>query len=51
MCFVGLQQISDDSVLIFGGWNTAATRDVMNLVEKANGVLSIRQFKDKSGNL
>jgi len=51
MCFVGVHQIAVDSIIIFGGWNATPQKDVMNLIEKANGVLSIRAFKDKSGNM
>lgn len=51
MCNVGLHQIASDSVIIFGGWNGTPQKEVMNLIEKSNGVLSIRAFKDKSGNM
>ena len=49
---MGLIQLADGQVIIFGGWKSGAlTPDVVNLVEKANGNFSIKQFKDKSGNL
>lgn len=37
--------------MIFGGWNAGHSKDVMILMEKASNVLSIKRFKDKSGNL
>ena len=49
---MGLQEISTDSHLIFGGYQQdAKISDVMMLLEKPNGGLSIKKFKDNSGNL
>ena len=52
ICSVGLHQLADDSIMIFGGRrNNATTCDMMLLVQKARGQMSIRMLKDKSGNL
>lgn len=49
MSMVGLQQISEDSILVFGGYdsNNAVSNEVTMLVDKKNGEYSIRVFKDK----
>ena len=46
---VGLQQISEDSILIFGGFdqNQTVSNEVSMLVDKKNGEYSIRVFQDK----
>ena len=49
---MGLQEISSDSFLIFGGYQEETKIcDVLMFQEKPNGALSIRKFKDSSGNL
>ena len=49
MSMVGLQQISEDSILVFGGFDTAnaVSNEVTMLVDKGSDEFSIRVFKDK----
>lgn len=49
MSMVGLQQINEDSILVFGGFDTAnaVSNELTMLVDKGNDEFSIRVFKDK----